>query len=242
MKRDLSKAPRVNSYVVYENDRIVVIATGFTRRSKNSKTGNAIQTWILDKTIDPLRAVKTGKDDAICFDCPFSGGNGCYVQVKNAPLNVWKSYHRGNYPRLIDLSLFKGRIVRFGSYGEPVLIPLPIVRAIAHSAAGWLGYTHQWRNPLFQSYREFFMASTSDADYGNARAQGWRTFSVSDGDQYGAILCPASKEAGHKTVCEDCGLCSGTSRQTASGVRSNRAKSIFIPAHGFKKNRARMAA
>jgi hypothetical protein len=88
-------------------------------------------------------------------------GNKCYVRVSKAPLSVWKAYKRGRYARLIELNRFRDRAVRFGSYGEPVLIPLPIMRAIVDVCATHTGYTHQWRRPFFQGYREFLMASTN---------------------------------------------------------------------------------
>jgi hypothetical protein len=47
------------------------------------------------------------------------------------------------------------------------------------------------------------------------------------------ILCPASAEAGHRTTCDRCGLCSGA----RPGV-----KDIFIPAHGSMVRRAESAS
>src|ERR1044072_7826307 len=93
----------------------------------------------------------------------FAGPNGkqrtCYVNVGQAPLRIWRSYNEGSYPKLTDFSVFEGRRIRFGSYGDPVFIPFDVLKAIAHHSAGWTGYTHQWRNPLFAAYREFIMAS-----------------------------------------------------------------------------------
>jgi hypothetical protein len=40
------------------------------------------------------------------------------------------------------------------------------------------------------------------------------------------ILCPASEEAGRRTTCVDCKLCSGN---------TIKAKNIFIPSHGGGK-------
>jgi len=139
------KSKKPNGAVLFENDRIIVIATGLARGSKNAKTGAMIQTWILYRGANPVQAIKTGADMHICGDCPLRGDHGkeraCYVRVGNAPLAVWRAYFRGNYPKL-ELSqladTFRGRFVRFGSYGEPTLIPLPIIREIASVARGWM--------------------------------------------------------------------------------------------------------
>ena len=93
-----------NGYILHETDDIVVIATGFRRRSANPKTGDMLQVWILLRHINPVRAIKLGADAKICFDCGHRGRKGkgrtCYVRVANAPLGVWKAYRRGMYPHL----------------------------------------------------------------------------------------------------------------------------------------------
>ena len=228
-------------YVVFETDQIVAIATGFIKPSKNAKTGPMIQIWILVKDEDPISAVRSGNDSKVCFTCPYRNQEilihpykrkpeitqvkverKCYVGLEKAPLAVWKCYRNGGYPTLTDYSVFSGRAVRFGAYGEPTKIPFAIVKAIAAQAKLFTGYTHTWRNPLFSAYKEFFMASTSDADYQEACDAGWRTFAVTETALQGAITCPASKEAGQRTTCAKCGLCAGTSKQ---------AKNIMIKAH-----------
>src|SRR5262249_23527462 len=51
--------------------RIVCIATGLARRSKNRPTGPVVQTYILpDGTESPLAALASGGDAAVCGDCP----------------------------------------------------------------------------------------------------------------------------------------------------------------------------
>jgi hypothetical protein len=55
---------------------------------------------------------------------------------------------------------------------------------------------------------------------------GWRTFRVSNdgGKERGESICPASKEAGYKLQCIDCGACNGNT--------SNRRGDITIKVHG----------
>ena len=68
-----------NGYILFEGQSmidgqdIVMIATGFDKGSKNSKTGSMIQTWILCKDIDPREANKLGLDYSICGDCKLRG-------------------------------------------------------------------------------------------------------------------------------------------------------------------------
>jgi hypothetical protein len=78
-----------------------VIVTGVTRASDNVKTGNMLQIWILLDRVSPVDGVQSGLDaSTICRGCPFASGNGCYVNVGQAPLGVWNANKRGAYPKL----------------------------------------------------------------------------------------------------------------------------------------------
>lgn len=234
----------INSGIIYENDRIVVIATGINGNknllSSNSKTGPIVQTWILAKEMNPIELVKQNKDSIICGSCPLKkGGFGrraCYVAVWRAPYQIWKAYNRGKYPALTleqIKEVFVGKYVRFGSYGEPTLIPYKIVEAIINVASGFTGYTHGWKRPIFQKYSNFFMASTTPNNYLAAQAMGWRTFTMSNAKLDKQVVCPASNEAGKKSTCQDCGLCKGNAIS---------ARSIQIQPHGIGKYSARKLA
>jgi hypothetical protein len=100
---------------------------------------------------------------------------------------------------------------------------------IPAAGAGWTGYTHQWRtcDPRWKGY---LMASVETvADQAIARAAGWRTFRVgTDPQSAREVVCPASAEAGYKTTCSHCRLCSGT---TGRGAESG-ARDIVIAPHG----------
>ena len=148
---------------------------------------------------------------------------------------IWDAYQRGIYPRLDAdeyAKVFGDRKVRFGAYGEPVLIPLAIVERIAAVAKGWTGYTHQWRKAEYAGYRPYLMASCdSPRDYADAQAAGWRTFRVRTADADllpGEIMCPASLERGNKSQCERCGLCNGMRTD------GDKRKSISIIVHGVR--------
>jgi hypothetical protein len=228
-------------FVLSTNDQITVIAT---LKTSNRKTGNMVQIWILPTHISPVEAINTGKDSVICGNCPHRGSKTqkhaaggyvtvterprtCYVNVGQAPNSVWKGFRRGIYPYLPTnkySQAFAGRAIRLGAYGDPAFVSADIISALVSVATKHTGYTHQWRTNEW--LKPFVMASCDTLqDYLDARTAGWRTFRVSAGltPMPNEILCPASKEAGNKTVCAKCGLCAGTSKQ---------AKNIFIPVHG----------
>ena len=110
-----------------------------TLKTNNRKTGDMVQIWFLLRDINPVDVVKCGLDaTTICAGCPFASGGGCYVNVGQAPLSVWKAYHRGSYAPLHPFqyaTVFADRKVRFGAYGNPSLLPVSIVKAIAHASA-----------------------------------------------------------------------------------------------------------
>ena len=190
-------------------------------KSSNEKTGGMIQTYIIvDDAAKPTETVKAGTDGIVCGDCPLRGilgkmGRACYVNLGQGPRAVHEAYRAGKYaeydPAQHD-QFFAGKMIRFGTYGEPVLIPIDMVRHLAGLAAGWTGYTHQWSKPEFAAYRDFFMASVHDARGAeHAKHLGWRFFRSGVGATAtkGEIVCPASAEAGKRITCEQCGICNG---------------------------------
>jgi hypothetical protein len=215
-----------NGFILHEDTHRVIIATGFSTPSDNRKTGDMIQVWILVKAVDPVRAIKEGLDRLICGNCVHRGdGTGgersCYVNVGQAPQGIWRAWKAGKYPPLRSLECFVSRKVRFGAYGDPTHIPLPIALAIAGVASGHTGYTHQWRKPSLQGWRSILMASVdSIAELVIARSMGWSTFRVGSEASVGESLC-ASEAIG--TPCMDCLLCAGS---------RNGLKSVHIPPHG----------
>ena len=171
-----------------------------------------------------------------CLDCPMRTYGKCYTHkftqargflsmlrslVKEFP--TWDSLPELNEEieaKLINISM--GRYVRFGTYGEPVLHSIELVKGMASVAKSWTGYTHQWRK--YPPFAEFFMASVhSPAMENKARSEGWRSFASLSSPSTDFVNCPASKEGGMRTSCDKCGLCSG---QAGKG-----SKSIYILEH-----------
>ena len=226
-----------NGVVIYEGpsrldgSAIVAVATGIRRPSKNAKTGAAVQVWILRSDVDPVTAGRSGQDVSVCGDCIHrpTGQGTCYVQIFQAPRSVWQSYRAGRYPRVdggTAAALMAGRVVRWGAYGDPAALPLALLRRVSAAAAGHTGYTHQWQR--FPALRSLLMASTDTVDEcRRASARGWRFFAAGVGPESGAIVCPASDEAGKRTSCERCRLCDGA----RSG---DRRANIRIGVHGAR--------
>ena len=232
-----------NGYILYEGPSmldgapIVVIATGFAKSSKNGKTGALIQSWIIRSDITPVDAANSGDDASVCGDCPHRGtvvdgknvDRSCYVTLFQAPRAVYDAYHRGNYSKVTAAQLSKltdGIKVRIGSYGDPAAVPLSIWKAYTKRTNGWTGYTHQYR--AFPELAPYCMASADSlADRAAAKLLGFRVFRVTTDladMKKGEIVCPASKEAGHKSACDRCGLC--------KGATSKAKKDIVIRVHG----------
>lgn len=240
-----------NGVILYEGPSlidgapIVVIATGLRTGSTNAKTGAMVQTYILRSDIPPLDAVKSGADVSICGSCTHRGdgtgaGRSCYVTLMHGPRGVYAAYKRGSYTKAVtveDLNdVGRDRMVRLGTYGDPVAAPIQIWRSVLAYAKGWTGYTHRWQDASvsFVDWAPLVMASCdSEAEMRLAqRKMGYRTFRVTPvgvGPIKGVeVVCPASHEAGQKVSCIDCKACMGTS--------SKARVSIQIQAHGSGRN------
>lgn len=229
-----TKFKRANGYILHRGvingEPYVAIAT---MQTSNRKTGNMVQIWFLLENTHPVEAVKRGIDaSTICRDCPFAAGNGCYVNVGQAPAAIWKAHKRGLYSDLVPAHYalaFGGRKIRFGAYGNPTLLPVSIVKAIASVSAGWTGYFHDWKtNPQAAAYAAYFMASTETSDsFKMAKEAGFRVFHVSPVQPEGTLECLSETK---NMECSQCKLCSGLSKA--------RQPSIWINPHGSKSKRA----
>lgn len=221
--------------ILYEGtsrlDGISPVALIITFDSTNRKTGPMDQAWILRTDVHPLLAINSGEDSAICGECrhrgPSRAERSCYVIVSFAPAGIFRAYKRGLYPRGAPVDL-RGRNLRMGAYGDPAAIPIDVWEPLLDKLAGWTGYTHQWRT-ADRAFKRFLMASVdTEAECNEARADGWRTFRVRQTERLlpGEVVCPASAEAGHRTTCQRCRLCSG------NAFGQGPAKTVAIYAHG----------
>lgn len=224
---------------------IVAIATWETR---NEKTGNVVQTWILRTDMAPIQAVQTGEDRSICGACPLRGlangtravGRSCYVNLAFAPTWVYKKFLEGRYPVATDEVLedmVQGRPIRLGAYGDPVAVPRKVWSRLLRHGNGHTGYTHQWRLPMARRYSDLLMASVeSEQGAIDAIGKGWRYFRVrraSDVLMPNEIICPAADESGKKRDCASCKACDGRTRPGQA--------SVTIIGHGSKPMMANVA-
>lgn len=209
-------------------ENIVVIATGLNGKSDNPKTGAMVQVYILCDHQDPIEAVESGDDENICGNCAHRG-KSCYVNVAQGPYAIYYAWKRNRYKKATknDLAHFDGKLVRWGSYGDPAAVPFSIIKSINDVAKGFTSYTHQWLS-CDQRLKKYCMASVDTYDeYKLATELGWRTFRTrSDTFELlgNEIQCPASNEGGHKTTCSKCLLC--------CGLTKTNKPSVAIVAHG----------
>jgi hypothetical protein len=222
--------PRHNTVEVWagpsriEGSPLVVLVTGL-KESKNTKTGDMVQSYIIRSDMDPLQALRTGADAAMCGACghkakAYDGatwsGRSCYVRVDTAPLGIYRAWDRGNVPKVTpsELSgLTQGRMVRLGTYGDPASVPLAIWDAYTAHATGWTGYTHQASNRRLRDVLKYCQISAdSEGDTLAARGAGIGSFRVLAQGESALpfeMVCPASEEAGKVATCATCKACSG---------------------------------
>lgn len=216
---------------LYDGEPIVVVALWSTA---NRKTGGMLQTYVLRADENPLEASKTGRDASICGACPHRGTptddpsrkqavkRTCYVNLGQGPLIVWRALQRGRYGDATNArgrkALGAGRMVRVGTYGDPAAVPAHVWSELLQEASGWTAYTHAsgWNADIAMQ-----SADTLQEAQGHW-AMGRRTFRVvqdiNEIDPAREVNCPASKEAGARTTCAKCMLCSGLASKSPKSV------------------------
>lgn len=235
----LKLVQRHNGAVIYQGPSrldgqpIVAVVTGLRDRSDNPKTGDMLQTYVLRADVPPLDAVESGADASVCGDCvhrKVNGAGSCYVNVGQGPRAVYAAYSEDSYPTLDPVGLGAGRIVRLGTYGDPVAVPIEVWDGLLTGSLGHSGYTHQWKYAIAREYRRLLMASVeTEAQMRFARRKGWRTFRVKNADEpalRGEAVCPASEEAGRRKTCQECLACDGARE-------GDRRVGIVIAVHGL---------
>lgn len=231
-----------SGFIIYEGPSLIdggPIVCIATRKSRNRKTGNMVQTWVLRSDMTPIEANRMGADHSVCGNCPHAGivdpakktgtrrNRSCYVLIMT-PQSIYRAYKRGSYPvvrghqRIADLG--RGRMVRIGAYGDGAAVPSYVNESLISEAAGHTAYSHQSNVPQssFDGAR-FMVSADTEAAARDAWANGWRTFRVLRANEQPIagkeIACPSVKGV----HCIDCGLCRGAHKT---------AKSITIPVHG----------
>lgn len=214
-----------------DGQNIFVVRKGFTTNTKISDGKPLVQTYTFSVKQWQLASTRKGfemkeffaLDESNCLDCPYSGnaGNGgCYTHKfmqYTGFLSMLRSIKASEVTPLTshkeDLieKMCTGSYVRFGTYGEPSLVSLHLIKRMAEASSAWTGYTHQHTKPWASDYAKYFMASVHDEAEAIAAGElAYRSFIATNTGDEKAVSCPASKEAGFKSNCARCGLCSGT--------------------------------
>lgn len=223
---------------------IGVVVTHVRGAPLNRKIGDMSQAWILPLNREPLEAVRTGEDRAVCGTCAFrpSLGGGCYVSVAYTAQRVWWAWRQlGSHGPVTALPTDLARKpIRLGAWGDPAAVPLDVWRPLLAAVPAWTGYTHRWRELAGDDragWQAVAMASCdSPDDVAEARAAGWRTFRARPPESPllpGERVCPSAAEAPtHGSVtCADCLLCDGH-------ALARRRRDVAIVVHGSAGGRA----
>jgi len=261
---ELFRPAKHRGLIVYEGPSMLtghpIVAIITTRPSKNKKTGNMAQVWILRSDMSPMKAKWTGGDAAICGACVYRGvqkrvkvryasgtirrilrfgqDSACYVNVGKAPTAVYHAYKRGRaYARVTSAQatqILAGRTLRLGAYGDPAAIPIDVIRPMLAIIRRHTGYTHQWANPKFAPWREILMASADNmAQARRAEDLGWRAFvtaNESDSTLQARVILCPASQEAGYKT--TCEKCGlCNGKQTPTDKRAH----IFIPAHGAGK-------
>lgn len=211
--------------------------------SENSKIGIGYVVQTYHFSIDQVKTADIKQDKKNCLDCPlsFSNGGGCYTHKgmqlmglksmlrrlnKLEESNKIEQFSPAKFKAFIDKvkSTYPVDLVRFGAYGEAVLMGEKVVRQLSKLGKKTTGYTHQWKTENFAA--AYLMASVhNEAQRIEAKEKGFRSFSViKKGDEVtNSVNCPASKESGKNLTCVLCGLCNGASK--------GNTKDVFILSH-----------
>ena len=191
--------------------------------SNNRKTGDMVQTYLIDKE----RLISEPKTfGAKCEACPMV--NKCYVSrdklsVRKALVKLTQGEATSYAFATLDevLPLLQGRLIRLGTYGDPSAIPLRDLARICESAKGHTGYTHFWRE-VDADYSAYLMSSCESlSDELLSNALGYRAFRVLLDDQETHETTQKSVQCLNASVgltCAECLLCSGTKGKGSSNI------------------------
>ena len=226
------KSERRQAHVI-EYSWFYFVITGFKKKSDNRKTGEMLQTYLLDKATLTSEPKVFGTK---CAECPMV--SKCYVnQDKMSVRRTLKKLINGEacsykFSTLEEvLPLLRGQRVRLGTYGDPSALPLHDLKKICEVSQGWTGYTHFWKE-IASNYSLYLMASVEDLS-GEllAHSLGYLTFRVLLKEDETLEVSSKSIQClnveNDKTLvslqCVDCLICSGT--------KGRGKKSVYIEEH-----------
>jgi hypothetical protein len=228
-------------YFRHNGNIIVVSLSKTTNKKIAPPTEKVVQTYTFsEQQFKLVKSGKKFKmydffeqDKSNCLDCTFSGASHkkgigakdsnnkpirCYTHkymqfsgfismlksIKSVP-----KFSREMGDKIVEMC--SGNYVRFGTYGEPTLLPFDLITRMASASKSYTGYTHQWQKSWALAYGNYFMASVHNQEQADkAQSLGYRSFIAKESTQIAdGIQCPASKESNYVSYCSKCSLCSG---------------------------------
>jgi hypothetical protein len=195
------------------------ISAGFSINRKLGMHELVVQTYHFSH--EQVKSSNFKLDAGNCLDCPFSfnmGNGSCYTHkgLINFGLKSMLKRLNKNKPKEFDQQEFdnflrkvgkmKIDLIRFGAYGEPVLLGEPIIKSLLTlNYNKFTGYTHTWKRTDFQWAKDYFKASVhSVSELALARSLGWSSYLPLENPEKIGVLCPNYLA---KVTCSDCGLC-----------------------------------
>lgn len=194
-------------------------------------TARILQTYTF--SIDQVVNKSLINDKDVCFNCPFSynqnkgKSGGCYTHkgllsfgLKSKLNRLNKLYLSGKiqkgyigiFEKIYKYSLkYPIKFARFGTYGEPTLLPIELMQSLSTLVKKYSGYTHQW-DKVNKDYSKFLMSSVHNIFEANiSKSLGYRSFLVGSEKPANFVLCPSSSTIAkdNKLSCANCGLCAG---------------------------------
>ena len=141
--------------------------------------------------------------------------------LKRLHRNQPKDFNQKEFDNFLKkASKFKIDLIRFGAYGEPVLLGEAIVKSLLTlDDSKFTGYTHTWKRTDFHWAKDYFKASVHSVnDLALARSLGWSSYlPLEKPKKIGwssylplekpakiGVICPNDLA---KVSCSDCGLC-----------------------------------
>ena len=216
-------------------EAIMAIVSGLKTPSDNDKTGPMAQIDILVADEHPIEATKTGADEAVCGACPLRpdrlGKRVCYVNLGFGPASKFRASVRGSYEMITPYQLgvilaYRNRGVRFGSYGDPAMLPYEVAETILRvSGVKHTSYTHQWMESWFDARHLSYSMASVDAVNTVSKlhaihpdARYYMLVDSYDSLPAATIACPSNSDkrnddGSRKVTCADCGLCAGAAKQ-----------------------------
>lgn len=206
---------RLLEYIYKEGDIIHVIRID-AQGNKKLGHGRTLKTYhfSVDQLSDPEN------DSKNCLGCPLSFQNGnrkCYTHKGLQWMGIRSMLKRLGKMKLYNFNAYKFKafiqaadyfeveLVRFGVYGEPVLMNIEVFKELRMIAPS-VGYTHQWKK--YPEFSGLLQASThNEIEVIQANNEGWTVYNI--GNIEGLVNCPASKESTKKSSCLKCKMCSG---------------------------------